>query len=64
MACYVTMALLFIDIQKGKEGTNKSNYHIQIGATSFCTNTTTEATKGIGQRYMKGNKKDFFLFEI
>ena len=33
MYYYVKWALLFIETQKGKEGTKKSKYHMEIGET-------------------------------
>ena len=38
-------------------------YHIYLVATASCTNRMIAATKGVGQRDLKGATKDRFLFE-
>ena len=63
VACYATGALLLIELKRGKERTNNSNYRMQLGATTSCTKRMTEAAKGIGHRDIKGATKDCFLFE-
>ena len=45
--CYVNVASLLLDIQKGKEVTNNSNHHQDIGGTPARTKTVMEATKGL-----------------
>ena len=35
---------------------------MDIGITAPCTENITEATKGLGQRYIKGAMKDCFIF--
>ena len=40
-----------------------SKYQHELGATAACNKIITEATKGIGQKSIKGGKKDFFLFD-
>ena len=62
--CSVTEDFLFIYINRGKEGMDNRRYHLKIGATTLCTKIMKEATKVIGQRYIKGTTKDFFLSEI
>ena len=62
-ACSVTGALLFIEVQRGKEWMNKSKYQKELGETSVCTNRMMEATKGIGQKFIKGGMKNCFLFD-
>ena len=42
----------------------KINYHLQLGSTEACTKRTTEATKGIGQRDVKGATKDCLFFAV
>ena len=42
---------------------NNSKYQLQIGAKVFYTKIILEVTKGIGQRNMRGDTKDFFLFD-
>ena len=37
VACSVTGALLFIKMQRGKEGTKNSRYQQDLGATAACT---------------------------
>ena len=64
VACSVTGALFFVEIQRGKEGVNNRNYHLQIGATSACTKKMTESTKWLGQSDVKGATKDYFMFDI
>ena len=39
-----------------------SKYQQKLGATVFCTKKIKEATKGIGQMYIKGAIKYCFLF--
>ena len=34
-----------------------------LGEMTACTKRTKEAAKGLGQRYVKGDMKDFFLFD-
>ena len=36
---------------------------MQLGAMKACTKRITEATRGIGQKGVKGVMKDIFLFE-
>ena len=36
VACSVTGALIFIEVQIGKEGTKKSNYQQELGETAAC----------------------------
>ena len=43
---------------------NKIKYHLQKVATVACTKILVEATKGIGQRDIKGDTGDFFPFDI
>ena len=64
VAYYVTRALLFIELQKGKEYTKQRKYHLQLGATASCTKIMTEATKGIGQRYIKGLPRIFSFWQL
>ena len=45
--CYVNVASLLLDIQKGKEVTNNINYQQDIGGASACTKRVMEATKGL-----------------
>ena len=45
-ACSVTGALLFTEVQRWEEGTKKSKYHKELGATASCTKRTMEATRG------------------
>ena len=47
VACSVTGALLFIKVQRGKEGMKDSRYQQELGATAACTKWMTEETKGI-----------------
>ena len=58
-SCSVTGALLFIELQREKEGMNHSRYQQELGSTAACTKRMTEATKGIGQKYIEGGTKDF-----
>ena len=63
VACSATGALLFIELQRGKEGMKDSCYHQELISTASCTKRTMEATKGIGQKSIKGGTKDCFLFD-
>ena len=40
-----------------------SKYQQQIGVNEVCTKRTSESTNRIGQRYIKWDMKDCFLFE-
>ena len=62
VACSVTGDLLFIEVQRGKEGTKDSRYQQELGATAACTKRMMEETKGIGQKSKKGGTKYCFLF--
>ena len=64
MACSITGALLFIEIPKWKEGMNKIRYHLDIGSKEACANRMTEATRGLGQRDLKGATNDCFIFDV
>ena len=63
VACSVTGALLFKEVQSGKEGMKDSLYHQELGAATACTKRMMEATKGIGQKSIKGGTKDYLLFD-
>ena len=63
VASSVTGAFLFIEFQRGKEVMNHSKYQTDFGATAFCTNRMMEATKRIGQKSIKGETKNCFLFD-
>ena len=63
MAHYVTTALLFVEINRGKEGTNHIKYYMELGAMEACRNRMTEATKGLVHRGAKGSTKDLFIFD-
>ena len=54
VVCSVTWALLFVEVQRGKEGMKSRNYHLRLVATTACTKRMTEAAKGVGQRDIKG----------
>ena len=62
VACSVTGALLLVEVQRGKEGINDSRYQQELGATVACTNRMMVATKGVGQKSIKGGTEDCFLF--
>ena len=59
VACSVTYSLLFIEVQRGKEGVKNGKYQKELVATAACTKRMMEATKGIGQKSIKGGTKDF-----
>ena len=40
-----------------------SKYQQELGTNASCTKITMEATKGIGQKSIKGGTKDCFLFD-
>ena len=63
VACYVSGDLLFIELQRGKQGINHSKYQQGIGATASCIKITLEATRGIGQKYRKGETNECFIFD-
>ena len=47
VACYVTEAFLFIELQRRREGMKHSKYQQQLGATAACTKRMMETTKRI-----------------
>ena len=57
VACSVTGALLFIEVQRGKEGMKKSRYQQELRATAACTKRMMEETKGIGQKSKRGGRR-------
>ena len=59
-ACYITGAFIFVDIESGKEYTKKIKCHLELEAMQACTKRAMESTKGLGQRDVKGNTRDFF----
>ena len=63
VACSFTGALILIEVQRGKEGIKHIKYQKDLGATAACTKRITEATKGIGQKYIKWGTKNCFLFD-
>ena len=63
VACSVTGALLFIELQRGKEGMKDSRYQQDLGSTSACTKRMMDKTKGIGQKSKKEGPKYCFLFD-
>ena len=63
VACAVTGPLLFIEVQRGKEGINHINYQKELGATTACTKIMMEGTKGIGNNNIKRVTKDCFIFD-
>ena len=63
VACSVTGALLFIKLQRGKEGMKNTRYQKELGATAACTKRMMEETRGIGQKSKKEGPKDCFLFD-
>ena len=64
VVCSVTGALIFTEVQRGKEGMKNSRYQKELRATAACTNRMTEETKGIGQKSKKGGPKDCFQFDM
>ena len=60
VACYVTGALLFIEVKRGKEGMKDICYQQELGATAACTKRMMEETKGIVQKSKKGRAKGLF----
>ena len=60
-AYYFTGVLLLIEIHMGNEGMNNIKHHLQIGAATSCTKIITKATKGLGQRDVKGTMEDYFI---
>ena len=60
--CYLTGSLIFLEIQREKEGMKSSRYNLELGNTDTCTKILVEETKGIGKRELKGSTRDCFLF--
>ena len=60
LACSITGALLFIEVQRGKKGMKDSRYQQELRATSACTKRMMEETKGICQKSKKGGGKGLF----
>ena len=63
VARYVTGVLIFIEVQRGKEGMKDSCYDQDLGDTAACIKRIMEETKGIGHKSKKGEPKDCFLFD-
>ena len=63
IACCVTGALIFIELNIVKEGIKHRNSQQKLGATTACTKRMMEATKGLGQRDIKYTTKDCFIFD-
>ena len=63
VACSVTGSLIFLEIQRDKEGMKSSLYYMELGDTSACTKKLVEDTKGLGKRALKGPTMDCFLFD-
>ena len=59
-SCSIKGALLFIEVNRGKEGMKDSSYQQKLGATAVCTKRMMEATKEIGQKYIKGGNEGLF----
>ena len=64
VAYYITGSLLLIEVHIENEVTKKINYQKELGATTSCTKSITEATKGIGKKYIKGATKYFFFLAV
>ena len=62
VACSVTGALIFLEIQRGKEEMDSSRYHLELGTTAAYTKMLMEETKGMGQRAVKVSTSDCLLF--
>ena len=43
---------------------NKIKCHLKLGANESCTKIMMEATKGVEQRGIKGDTKDFSFWEL
>ena len=63
VACYIKRALLFIEVQRGKECMKQIKYQKELGSTAACTKRMMEATKSMGQKYIKGGINDCFIFD-
>ena len=63
VACYITGALLFVEVQEGKEGINHIKYKNELGSTAACTKRMMVATKGIYQKSIKTGTKYCSLFD-
>ena len=37
VSCYITGALIFIEVQRGEEGEKHIKYHKDLGVTAVCT---------------------------
>ena len=55
--------MLLIEVHRGKEEIKHRNYQQELGSTAACTKNMMRATKGIGQKSIKGETKDCFLFD-
>ena len=62
MAFYITVALIFIETKRGKEGTKKSKYHMDLGETEACRKRVTEATKGVKSQGIRRGYQGLFSF--
>ena len=48
VSCYRLGAMLYLEIQKGKEEMNKSEFQNQIGGNMMCMKRLTRGKKGCG----------------
>ena len=61
MFCYLELGLHRDTEREGRK--KKSNDHLDLGEMEACTKRTTAATKGLGQRDLKVDMKDCFIFD-
>ena len=62
IACYLTIALILLEIQREKERIKSHRYHLELGATADCTKRLMYYMKGLVHRYLKGSTRVCFLF--
>ena len=62
VAFFVTESLIFLDIQRGKEGMKSTRYHLELGTTADCTKRFMEEKKGLLQRALKESTRDYVMF--
>ena len=64
MACSVTGALIFLEIQIRKEGMNKARYYQELGAMEAFMKSVMEEMVELDQRGDKVTTKDFFFLTV
>ena len=63
VGCSVTNFSTLINIERWKRAMKNIKYHMELGATSTYMKSVVKVTKGLGQMDIKGDTKDYFIFD-